>query len=86
MPRLALDIEKPAVSALLCLLTVFCGLALAHSLVVLQWQMTAGNALLDTAVSMFLGATGVYLVWSGLSRAENQATLLGYLGGNLIWV
>ncbi len=86
MPRLALDIDKPAITALLCLLTVFCGLALGHTLVVLQWQITAGNALLDTAVSMALGATGVYLVWAGLSRPENQATLMGYLGGNLIWV
>ncbi len=82
----ALDIDRSAAGGLLGLLTVLCGLALGHTVVVLQWQLTAGSAALDTAVSMALGILGVCLVWKGLSRPENQATLLGYLGGNLIWV
>jgi len=65
---------------------VFCGLALGHTLVVLQSQMTGEFVAIDTAISMALGIIGVCLVWRGLSRPEHQATLLGYLGGNLIWV
>jgi hypothetical protein len=79
-------IEKQPVSGLLCLVTVFCGLALGHTLVVLQWAFTGGVSILDTVISMSLGSLGVVLVWIGLKKPEAQATLLGYLGGNLIWV
>ena len=86
MRRFASDLDRSAAGGLLALVMVFCGLALGHTLVVLQSQMTAGSVALDTSVSMALGILGVCLVWKGLSRPENQATLLGYLGGNLIWV
>ena len=86
MRRFTSDLNSSATGGLLALVTVFCGLALGHTVVVLQSQMTAGSSGLDTAVSMGLGSLGVFLVWKGLSRPENQATLLGYLGGNLIWV
>jgi hypothetical protein len=79
-------LEKQPLSGLLCLVTVFCGLALGHTTVVLQWQLTGGISLLDTLVSMSLGTLGVVLVWVGLKKPEAQATVLGYLGGALIWV
>jgi len=73
-------------AGLLCLLAVICGLALGHSLVVLQWSLTGGLSLVDTAISMSLGSLGIVLVWKGLKKPEAQATVMGYLGGNLIWV
>lgn len=86
MRWLTSDVEKSATGGLLSLVVVFCGLALGHTLVVLQSHMIGDQPGLDTAVSMALGIAGICLVWSGLSRPENQATLFGYLGGNLIWV
>jgi hypothetical protein len=80
------DLDRSPAGGLLALLVVLCGLALGHTLVVLQSQMTAESVPLDTAISMALGIIGVCLVWRGLNRPEHQATLLGYLGGNLIWV
>jgi hypothetical protein len=86
MRALSTDLDRSAAGGLLALVAVLCGLALGHTLVVLQWQLTGGPGALDTIVSLTLGSLGVCLVWAGLSRPENQATLLGYLGGNLIWV
>jgi len=82
----ASDLDRSPAGGLLALVVVFCGLALGHTLVVLQSQMTGEFVAIDTAISMALGIIGVCLVWRGLSRPEHQATLLGYLGGNLIWV
>lgn len=79
-------IEKQPLSGLLCLVTVFCGLALGHTTVVLQWQFTGGVSLLDTVISMSLGSLGLVLVWIGLKKPEAPATVLGYIGGTLIWV
>ncbi|MDH5274983.1 MAG: hypothetical protein OEW88_01015 [Gammaproteobacteria bacterium] len=86
MPFLASDLDRSPAGGLLALIAVLCGLALGHTLFVLQSQILAESAALDTMASMLLGTIGVCLVWQGLSRPENQATLLGYLGGNLIWV
>jgi len=66
------------------LLMVWFGLALGHSLVVLQ-HATFAMGPLDTALSWSFGLGGFALVWVGMKRPENQATILGYLGGNLIW-
>lgn len=67
-------------------LIVFSGLALGHTLLVLQRQILTVGTAADTVVSMMLGIAGIVLVWTGLKRPENQATLCGYLGGNLIWI
>jgi hypothetical protein len=71
---------------LLSLALVLSGLALGHSLVVTQWGLTGGISVLDSMVSATLAITGFTLVWIGLKRPETQATMLGYAGGNLIWV
>jgi hypothetical protein len=67
------------------LLMVWSALALGHSLVVIQ-QGALPMGALDTAISMALGFGGFALVWIGMKKPENQATLLGWIGGNLIWV
>lgn len=77
--------ESPLVGAL-SLILVFFGLALGHSLVVLQREITGGMSVVDTLVSAVFGSVGFALVWIGMKRPETQATLLGYLGGNLIWI
>jgi len=75
--------ETP-VAGLFSLLMVWCGLSLGHSLIVIQHGALPMGAI-DTAVSMAFGFGGFTLVWIGMKRPENQATILGYLGGNLIW-
>lgn len=62
------------------------GLALGHSWLVFQRQLTGGISTLDTVVSLVEGMIGVGLVWFGLKRQENQATWLGYMGAQFIWV
>ena len=73
------------ISGIFSLFMVWFGLALGHSLVVLQTATTGGAGLIDTAFSWTLGTAGFVLVWVGMKRPEIQGTLLGYLGGNLIW-
>ena len=79
-------IQQPPYAGLFGLVMVLLGLALGHTTVVLQWHFTGGMSVIDTIVSMAFGVTGFVLVWIGLKKPENQATLLGYLGGALIWV
>ena len=67
------------------LLIVWGGLALGHSLVVLQVASTGGQGLLDGMISWQMGFFGFVLVWIGMKRNETHGTILGYLGGNLIW-
>ncbi len=68
------------------LVMVLLGLAVGHTAVVLQRYLTGGISILDTSVSMLIGAAGLALLWIGLKRPENQATILGYLAGSMIWV
>jgi len=77
-------VGKSPAGGLLSLVMVWFGLALGHSLVVLQ-HSTLSMGALDTAFSWTLGLAGFALVWIGMRRPEVQATILGYLGGNLIW-
>lgn len=84
--RLVERITETPLAGIFSLLIVFFGLALGHTIVVSQHLITGGMSVVDTVVSLTLGATGFTLVWIGLKRPENQATLLGYLGGNLIWI
>ena len=66
------------------LLMVWFSLALGHSLVVIQHGSLPMGAL-DTTLSFLIGLGGFALVWVGMKRPENQATLLGWIGGGLIW-
>jgi len=80
------NVDRQPLAGILSVVAVFCGLALGHTMVVLQWEVTGGISVLDTVVSMSIGSLGLVLVWIGLKRPENQATILGYVGGLLIWV
>jgi len=75
--------ESP-IGGIFSLIMVWFGLALGHTLVVLQ-HSSLPMGLLDTTFSWILGFGGFALVWIGMKRPEEQATILGYLGGNLIW-
>lgn len=77
---------KPPFVGAISLVMVWFGLALGHSMVVLQHGMTGGPSVVDTLISATIGITGIVLVWIGLKRPETQATMLGYIGGNLIWI
>lgn len=69
---------------LLGLLIVWSGMALGHSLVVIQHSANP-MGLLDTIMSFSLGFAGFVLVWIGMKKPETQATVLGFLGGQMIW-
>jgi hypothetical protein len=71
-------------SGLYSLLLVWCAMAVGHSFVVLQH---AANpiGMIDTSLSWSLGLAGFALVWVGMKKPETQATVLGYIGGNMIW-
>ena len=75
--------ETPT-AGIFSLLLVWCGLAIGHALVVTQ-HAASPMGMLDTVFSFIFGFSGFVLVWIGMKRPENQATLLGWLGGNLIW-
>ncbi len=85
MQELSKRLNKPPVAGIFCVMLVWCGMALGHSLVVLQVDMTGGFSLIDSAISIILGFSGFVLVWIGMKQQEAQATVLGYVGGNLIW-
>ena len=86
MDDLAKRLNEAPWAGIFSLPMIFFGLALGHALVVSQHAMTGGMSIIDTVISMSLGSLGLVLIWIGLKREEAQATLLGYLGGNLIWI
>ena len=77
--------EQPLIGAI-SLVMVWFGMALGHSLVVLQHALTEAPSLANTVISAAFAIAGFTLVWIGLKKPETQATILGYIGGNLIWV
>lgn len=77
-------LETAPVAGFFGLVMVWCGLALGHSWVVLQHGMYPMGAF-DTTVSIALGFGGFAMVWAGMKRTENQATLFGWIGGTMIW-
>jgi len=79
-------LTRPPWFNIIAVLLVMGGIALGHSAVILQWRITGGYSLADSLVSLAIGSAGVTLVWRGLKQAELPATVMGYLGGNLIWL
>jgi hypothetical protein len=79
-------LNETPLAGLLGLVMVWCGMALGHTLVVLQVGITGGYSILDSIICLLLGCMGFALVWIGMKLPENQATVLGYVGGSLIWV
>jgi hypothetical protein len=77
-------IQRTPLSGVFSLFMVWFSLALGHTLVVLQ-QGSLPMGAIDTTLSFLLGLAGFALVWMGMKRPENQATLLGWVGGAFIW-
>ena len=84
MDSLVARIKTQPMAGLFSLLMVWSSLALGHSYVVLQ-HSTLPMGAVDTAISLAVGFIGFALVWIGMKRPENQATLLGWIGGAFIW-
>jgi len=77
-------IGRTPVAGVFSLLMVWFSLALGHTQVVLQHGALPMGAL-DTSISFLLGFAGFVLVWMGMKRPENQATMMGWVGGAFIW-
>ncbi len=86
MQKFVARLENSSLGGWFGLVMVLFGLAVGHSVVVLQRHLTGGVSVVDSSVSLVLGSAGLVLLWIGLKRPENQATILGYLAGSLIWV
>ncbi|MEJ2138570.1 MAG: hypothetical protein P8Y61_03815 [Gammaproteobacteria bacterium] len=84
METLVKRLTAQPLAGIFSLLMVWFSLALGHSLVVLQ-HGSLPMGLTDTLFSVALGFAGFALVWVGMKRPENQATLLGWIGGGFIW-
>lgn len=84
MENLVKRIAAQPLAGVFSLLMVWFSLALGHSLVVLQHSSNPMGTV-DTLFSVSLGFAGFALVWIGMKRPENQATLLGWIGGGFIW-
>ena len=84
MENLLKKLPTAPAAGIFSLLVVWCGMALGHSLVVIQ-HSASPMGLGDTLISIGMGFLGFVLVWVGMKRPENQATIMGYLGGNFIW-
>jgi len=84
MDSLLNRIETVPGAGIFSLIMVWCGLALGHSWVVIQHSVLPMGAS-DTVLSIALGFGGFALVWAGMKRSENQATMFGWIGGTMIW-
>ena len=84
MESLLKRIGTQPLAGVYCLLLVWSALALGHAAVVIQHASNPMGAV-DTTFSLLLGFGGFALVWIGMKKPETQATMLGYLGGNMIW-
>ena len=84
MDTLVKRLGEAPIGGIFSLVMVWFGLALGHTQVVLQ-HSSLPMGLLDSSISWILGFGGFALVWVGMKRPEEQATILGYIGGSLIW-
>ena len=84
MSSLANRISQTPFTGIFSVTLVWFGMALGHSLIVIQ-HGTIPMGAFDSALSFTLGLAGFALVWIGMKKPETQATVLGYIGGNMIW-
>ncbi len=75
---------RPPMLGLVAFATVLLWTPLAHTLMVLQYgQMAEVPAYL---LSFIVGLAGWVLVWKGFKADDLPATILGFMGGALIWL
>ena len=84
--RAASGAALPLPTGLTVLLTVLSGIALSNTTVSLQRHWLATPSVGDTVFSAAVAGLGLWLVWQGLRQPEVRASLLGYVGGSLIWI
>jgi hypothetical protein len=76
-------IYQAPVPAILAVLIVFIWQGLGHTIMVLM-QKGFGGQLFPAVFA--IGLIGAVLGWIGRNKSENAATLLGFIGGNLMWL
>jgi hypothetical protein len=77
------DLYQAPVPALLAVMIVFIWQGLGHTIMVLMEKWFASEVFLAAFV---IGSIGAVMVWVGRNKPENAATLLGFIGGSLIWL
>ncbi len=76
---------SPLINAM-ALLMVLAGIALANTIMALQNALISPPSPSYTSASMTLGALGLALIWKGLRAGDTLGSVMGYMGGTLIWV
>jgi hypothetical protein len=77
------DLYQAPVPALLAVIIVFVWQGLGHTIMVLMQHWFSGNVF---AAAFAVGTVGAAMVWVGRDKPENAATLLGFIGGSLMWL
>ena len=70
--------------AILALLIVYGWQGIGHTVMSLMEHSWFKNDVF--LASLIMGSIGAVMVWVGRNKPENSATLLGFLGGSLIWL
>ena len=71
---------------LAALMMVLAGISLANVTLSLQNALVTPPAPVYTSISMTVGTLGLILIWYGLKAGDALGSILGYMGGTLIWV
>jgi hypothetical protein len=80
---------RPPVVGGVALAAVLFGLAIGHTTLVLMRHLLGAEADIvpaEVAVSLIMGAAGVYMVWDGRTRGEAVGTWVGFIAGTMIWI
>jgi len=80
------EVQPSPLANLAALVMVLTGISLANTILALQNAWIAPPAPGYTSTSMTLGALGLALIWKGLRAGDVLGSILGYMGGTLIWV
>jgi hypothetical protein len=70
--------------AIIAVLIVFVWQGLGHTVMYLMEHVWFKEHVF--LASFIVGAVGTWMVWHGRNGSENAATLLGFIGGSLIWL
>ncbi len=77
-------LARPPLPGFLAWATVLLWMPLAHTLMVLQYDLLSGAPAYLS--SFILGLIGWIMVWKGFRVDDLPATVLGFTGGSLIWL
>jgi hypothetical protein len=77
------SLYRAPVPALIAVSIVFIWQGIGHTIMVLMQRWFVGSVF---EAAFAVGAAGAILVWIGRNKPENTATLLGFVGGSLMWL